>query len=284
MDPARARRLLQQHLRTDQLLGLDAVPTHPASVAPSIRGLTSADSPPAQAPDANPGPAPQPRSTPTPTEAPTPRLTAAPPPIELDPALPKDEALARLREHLAQNQGVLAKLLPGTQLVFGEGDPEAEIMFIGEGAGADEARTGRPFVGTAGQLLDQMIKAMGLAREQVYITNVVHFQPPGNRVPTPDEVDLGWPYMIGQVQIVQPKVIVAVGGTSAKALLNTTTGITRLRGQWKSFDAVQPAIPLMPTFHPAFLLRSYTRENRSKVWNDLLAVLAHLGKEPPKRG
>ncbi|MEM8783674.1 MAG: uracil-DNA glycosylase [Planctomycetota bacterium] len=277
MDPARARRLLAQHLRTDQLLGLDAVPTRPAPTltAPSPEPRVE----PAQAP------APRPASRPASPAPPisSPRLTAAPPPIDLDPSLPKDEALDRLREHLAQNEKVLAKLLPGTQLVFGEGDPDAEIMFIGEGAGADEARTGRPFVGRAGQLLDQMIKAMGLAREQVYITNVVHFQPPGNRVPTPDEVDLGWPYLLGQVQVVGPKVIVAVGGTSAKALLNTTTGITRLRGQWKSFDAVQPPIPLMPTFHPAFLLRSYTRENRGKVWNDLLAVLAHIGKEPPTR-
>ncbi|MEM9751857.1 MAG: uracil-DNA glycosylase family protein [Planctomycetota bacterium] len=280
MDSARAQRLLRQHLRTDQLLGLDAVPT--SSTPTQIQAISHvSDTPPTVAPaPASKAAVPKPAAQ---TSAVPPRLTAAPPPIDLDPALPKDEALARLREHLAQDDAVLAKLMPGTQLVFGEGDPNAEIMFIGEGAGADEARTGRPFVGKTGQLLDQMIKAMGLAREQVYITNVVHFQPPGNRVPTPDEVDLGWPYMIGQVQIVRPKVIVAVGGTSAKALLNTTTGITRLRGQWKSFDAVQPAIPLMPTFHPAFLLRSYTRENRGKVWNDLLAVLSHLGKEPPKR-
>lgn len=280
MDPARARRLLAQHLRTDQLLGLDAVPTHPA---PTHAEQPTQTQKPAVI-DRGPAEFAKPAAPPP---ASSPRLTPAPPPIDLDPSLPKDEALAQLREHLATNEAVLAKLLPGTQLVFGEGDPNAEIMFIGEGAGADEARTGRPFVGKAGQLLDQMIKAMGLSREGVYITNVVHFQPPGNRVPTPDEVDLGWPYMIGQVQIVKPKVIVAVGGTSAKALLNTTTGITRLRGQWHKFDAVQidgQGIPLMPTFHPAFLLRSYTRENRSKVWNDLLAVLAHLGKTPPERG
>ncbi|MEM7576693.1 MAG: uracil-DNA glycosylase [Planctomycetota bacterium] len=277
MDPARARRLLAQHLRTDQLLGLDAVPIHPAPNHPEQPTLIQQPA----------GHDRGPKTQAPPRPASTPRLTPAPPPIEIDPSLPKAEALAQLREHLATNEAVLAKLLPGTQLVFGEGDPDAEIMFIGEGAGADEARTGRPFVGKAGQLLDQMIKAMGLSREGVYITNVVHFQPPGNRVPTPDEVDLGWPYMIGQVQIVKPKVIVAVGGTSAKALLNTTTGITRLRGQWHTFDAVQidgQGIPLMPTFHPAFLLRSYTRENRSKVWNDLLAVLAQLGKEAPKRG
>ena len=277
MDPARARRLLAQHLRTDQLLGLDAVPARPAPAGP---GLTSGASSPPSAPRVNAGP----RVANPPPIASTARLTPAPPPIDLDPSLPKDEALARLREHLAQNERILAKLLPGTQLVFGEGDPEAELMFIGEGAGADEARTGRPFVGKAGQLLDQMITAMGLSRQGVYITNVVHFQPPDNRVPTPDEVDLGWPYMIGQVQIVRPKVIVALGGTSAKALLNTTTGITALRGQWMNFDAVTPAIALMPTFHPAFLLRSYTRDNRKKVWEDLLAVLEKLGKQPPRRG
>ncbi len=281
MDSARVQRLLRQHLHTDALLGVDAVPTHadattatPAAEAAPVVTQT-APAPPLR-------PAPPPRSA-TATSAAPARLTPAPPPIQLDTNDDKPTALRKLREALAQDQRVLDKLMPGTQLVFGEGDPDAEIMFIGEGAGEDEARTGRPFVGRAGQLLDNMIKAMGLQREQVYITNCVHFRPPGNRTPTPDEIDLGWPYMIGQVQVVQPKAIVALGGTSAKALLNTSTGITRLRGRWHEFDAVSPPIALMPTFHPAFLLRSYTRENRAKVWADLCAVLERLGKQPPKR-
>lgn len=292
MDPARAQRILRQHLRTDALMGLDTVPVN----VDALESLATSASPVTADPATATRHADEERNTanamssqrPAPSRPATPaRLTPAPPPIELDPDDTKPDALQKLREALAQDQRVLAKLMPGTQLVFGEGNPDAEIMFIGEGAGADEARTGRPFVGRAGQLLDNMIKAMGLSRDEVYITNCVHFQPPGNRTPQPDEIDLGWPYMIGQVQVVKPKVIVAVGGTSAKALLNTNTGITRLRGRWHDFDAVQTAdvksIPLMPTFHPAFLLRSYTRENRAKVWADLVEVLKRLGKEPPNR-
>ncbi len=286
MDPARAKRLLQQHLRTDELLGVATVPIDLDALAITPTPTSTSKPTPKPSPERSEGPDQTRLHKPT-ASTPTPRLTAAPPPVRLDPADPKPDALRKLREALGQDQRVLDKLMPGTQLVFGEGDPDAEIMFIGEGAGEDEARTGRPFVGRAGQLLDNMIKAMGLEREQVYITNCVHFRPPGNRTPTPDEIDLGWPYMIGQVQVVQPQAIVALGGTSAKALLNTSTGITRLRGRWHTFDAVQnqqgEPFPLMPTFHPAFLLRSYTRDNRAKVWADLVEVLKKLGKTPPKR-
>ncbi len=274
MESDRVQRVLRQHIHTDALLGLDAIPTHPPT-HPPVAAVPITEHEPAAARSA----APDQRIPRAPVAA-APRLTA-PPAISIDPNDDKATALRKLREALSADERVLAKLTPGTQLVFGEGDPDAQIMFIGEGAGEEEARTGRPFVGRAGQLLDNMIKAMGLSREAVYITNCVHFRPPGNRVPTPEEIDLGWPYMLGQVQIVKPQAIVALGGTSAKALLNTATGITRLRGSWYEFDAGTETVPLMPTFHPAFLLRSYTRDNRSKVWADLVAVLARLGKTPP---
>ena len=281
MDAAQARRILRQHLETDRLLGVETLPSPrvapsapPKPTPPPSRALSNAKS--------RITPQQQPQSAPAATPAAQPRLTPDAPVIDI-PDGDKAAALDRLRERLHDDPQQRAKCMPGTQLVFGEGDPDAQIMFIGEGAGEDEARTGRPFVGRAGQLLDNMIKAMGLDRSAVYITNCVHFRPPGNRTPTPDEVALGWPYMIGQVQIVRPKVIVALGGTSAKALLDTSTGITRLRGQWNRFDAVQPPIDLMPTFHPAFLLRSYTTDNRKKVWSDLLAVLDKLGLEAPSK-
>lgn len=149
-------------------------------------------------------------------------------------------------------------------------------MFIGEGPGQEEDRIGRPFVGPAGQLLDKMITAMGLARESVYIANVAKYQPPGNRIPTPEEVAAQGPYLAKQVAIIAPTVLVALGGTATKYALSTTTGITRLRGQWAQFVHTDPMLPIMPTFHPAYLLRSYTQDNRKKVWADLQAVTKKL--------
>ncbi|MEM6334551.1 MAG: uracil-DNA glycosylase [Planctomycetota bacterium] len=171
-----------------------------------------------------------------------------------------------------------------TQTVFGEGHPDARLMFIGEGPGQTEDQTGRPFVGRAGELLDKQIEAMGLKRDDVYIANVVKCRPPNNRTPTPDEVATCGPYLVKQVRIVRPEVIVTLGGPASKLILNTPEGITRLRGRWGNFAATQPPIPVMPTFHPAFLLRAYTRDNRMKVWADLKAAMEKLGIEPPKRG
>jgi len=118
---------------------------------------------------------------------------------------------------------------------------------------------------------------MGFQRQQVYITNAVKCRPPNNRTPTPAEAATCGDYLRRQVEIVQPRVILAVGGPAAKLLLNTDVGITRLRGQWGRYDAVDPPIPVMPTFHPAYLLRAYTKDNRAKVWSDLQAVMHHLG-------
>ncbi len=160
-----------------------------------------------------------------------------------------------------------------TQTVFGAGDANARLMFIGEGPGADEDAQGEPFVGRAGKLLTKMIVAMGLSREQVYIANVVKCRPPGNRAPSSEEMAGCWGYLQRQIEIIAPEVIVVLGNAAVKALLNTRTGITKLRGQWQELEGVA----VMPTFHPAYVLRQYTPDNRGKVWSDLQAVMARLG-------
>jgi DNA polymerase len=161
--------------------------------------------------------------------------------------------------------------------VFGEGDPDADLMFIGEAPGAEEDRTGRPFVGRAGKKLDEMIQAIGLEREAVYIANVLKSRPPDNRTPLQHEVDRCSPFLAEQIQIIQPRVIMTLGGPATKLMLGTTQGITRLRGQWSVFEDDQHTVPVMPTFHPAYMLRNYTRDTREKVWADLKAVAQRLG-------
>ncbi len=187
-------------------------------------------------------------------------------------------ALATLRAQMEADNKVTSLMQGATQLVFGEGDPHAKLMFVGEGPGEVEDREGRPFVGPAGQLLDKMIKAMGFERSAVYIANVVPFRPPNNRVPNPQEVQACLPYLMRQMHAVGPQAVVALGGAAAKALLSTSTGITRLRGTWHACQLIAPPVPVMPTFHPAFLLRSYTQENRKRVWSDLQAVQHRLGE------
>jgi uracil-DNA glycosylase family 4 len=161
------------------------------------------------------------------------------------------------------------------RLVFGVGDAGAELVFVGEGPGADEDLQGEPFVGKAGQLLTRMIEAMGYRREQVYIANVVKCRPPGNRNPEPDEIEACEPFLRRQIEAVRPRVIVALGTFAAHTLLRSTTPITRLRGQWSEYQGVK----LMPTFHPAYLLRS--PQEKGKAWEDLKLVLAALGRPPP---
>jgi len=163
-----------------------------------------------------------------------------------------------------------------TQTVFGEGDPEARLMFIGEAPGEDEDRTGRPFVGKAGQKLNDIIKAMGMQRENVYIANILKSRPPENRTPLPDEVQKCSPYLHQQIAIIQPEVIVALGNPATKMLLQTDIGITRLRGQWGMYSHDEVRIAVMPTFHPAYLLRNYTPDTRKKMWSDMQAVLQRL--------
>ena len=159
-----------------------------------------------------------------------------------------------------------------TKAVPGEGDPETEVVFVGEGPGFNEDREGRPFVGKAGGMLVQLLRSIGWDREQVYITNVVKCRPPDNRTPEPDEIATCSPYLFRQIEAIAPDVIVALGAPAAKTLLGTKTGITQLRGNWGRFRG----IPVMPTFHPAYLLRAYTVENRRLVYEDLKAARARM--------
>lgn len=185
-------------------------------------------------------------------------------------------ALLAVREELGEC--TRCKLAPGrTKLVFGVGDPRAELMFVGEGPGADEDAQGEPFVGRAGQLLTKMIEAMGYRRSDVYIANVVKCRPPGNRNPEPDEMDACEPFLKAQIRAVGPKAIVALGKVAAQTLLRDPTPISRLRGRWATYEGTR----LMPTFHPAYLLRS--PEEKKKAWEDLQLVMKELGKIPPAR-
>lgn len=177
------------------------------------------------------------------------------------------------------------------KIVFGEGDSCARLMFIGEAPGADEDRIGRPFVGRAGQLLDKMIAGMGLQREEVYICNVLKVRPPNNATPTPEQAELCSAYLYDQIRIIGPEAIVTLGRPATQLLLGTRQGINELRGRWTSFPPaeglVRPEgfdhpIPVMPTYHPAFLLRQMTPENRRKVWEDLKLVMKLLGLPPTR--
>jgi len=161
--------------------------------------------------------------------------------------------------------------------VPGQGSNTPEIMFIGEGPGADEDEQGLAFVGRAGQLLTKIIEAMGFTRDQVFIGNIVKCRPPGNRTPMPDEMQACLPFLIEQIKLLKPKVIVCLGATAARGLLETETGITRLRGHWMSYQGID----VMPTYHPAYLLRNPA--GKKDVWEDMKAVLARIGRQPPPR-
>lgn len=165
-----------------------------------------------------------------------------------------------------------------SRIVFGEGDPCARLMFIGEAPGEEEDRTGRPFVGRAGQLLEKMIVAMGLRRADVYIANVLKTRPPNNATPTLEEAALCAPYLFDQIAAIKPEVIVTLGLPATRTILSTDRSMGSLRGRWATFkDPQGRLVPVMPTYHPAFLLRSYTPENRLKVWSDLQMAMEKLG-------
>lgn len=164
-----------------------------------------------------------------------------------------------------------------TNIVFGVGNPNARLMFIGEGPGFNEDRLGEPFVGKAGELLDKMIKAMTLSRQEVYIANVIKCRPPNNRDPEPAEVAHCAPFLDRQIHSVQPDVIVALGKFAANYLTNSTGALSQVRGRWHSWNG----IPVMPTFHPAYLLRQ--ERDKGKAWEDLKLVMQRLGLEIPSR-
>jgi uracil-DNA glycosylase family 4 len=174
-----------------------------------------------------------------------------------------------------------------TQTVFGVGNPRPQLVFVGEGPGADEDAQGEPFVGRAGQLLTRMIAAMTLTREQVYICNVVKCRPPGNRTPSDDEMETCSPYLLRQLAILRPKVIVTLGRPATQTLLATRLPITRIRGQWADFPPPAfagmglPPAKLMPTYHPAYLLRNPAA--KAEVWKDLQEVMRVLGLKVPQK-
>ena len=173
-----------------------------------------------------------------------------------------------------------------THAVPGEGNPDARIMFVGEAPGADEDAQGRPFVGRAGQLLDRILEACGLKREDVFIGNVLKCRPPENRDPRAEEIISCLPYLQRQIEIIQPEMIVALGAHAARTLLNTTKSIGELRGHFHEYypGLGRPPIKLMATYHTAYLLRNYSQENRRRVWEDMKKVLAELGLPIPESG
>lgn len=240
-------RIARQLVETSALLGVDFVPV--ANNAPPTAEPAASDQP-----------------TPTPAAPPT-----------ADDIDTRRKALDELRTRY-ENEAQVPKLIEGwNKIVFGDGSPAARLVFVGEAPGADEDAQGIPFVGRAGKLLADMIKAMGLSRtDDCYITNILKVRPPNNRTPTVEEAALDGPYLLEQLRIIRPAAIVTLGKPAAHFLLKRSDAMGALRGHWFDFDS----IPLMPTYHPAYLLRAYTPENRKKVWSDLQQVMTHLGLNP----
>ncbi len=222
--------------------------------------------------------APKQPTRPAPTTA---RPLAPAPPIASPsaPAANKTEAFAELRRRVLACVKCDHLVKARTNVVFGVGNIDAELMFVGEAPGADEDLQGEPFVGKAGQLLTKIIQATGLSRESVYIANILKCRPDtpgqssGNRKPTPEEMQTCIPFLHEQIDLIQPKVLVALGATAVEGLLGKTAGITRLRGQWHTYRG----IPLMPTYHPAYLLRNQAISEKRRVWEDMLKVMERLG-------
>lgn len=203
-------------------------------------------------------------------------LPAAPAPSLFDAAEKiVDDTLLKVREDLGECTRCKLHKHRHT-IVFGDGNPKARLVFVGEGPGADEDAQGLPFVGRAGKLLTQMIEAMGLQRKDVYICNVVKCRPPENRTPEEDEVTTCSPFLLRQLDVIGPKVIVCLGAVAAKTLLKTNRGISQFRGQWLDFRSSK----LLATYHPAYLLRNPNA--KPEVWKDLQKVMAVLGLQPKK--
>ena len=232
------------------------------------------------------------------TPAPT-RVRDAPPPVNRDPPPPvvpaassqpvsrpavevvQAASLAELQQLVEAFDGCALKAT-ATRTVFGVGNAGARLMLIGEAPGAEEDRQGIPFVGASGQLLDRMLAAIGLARDEVYITNTLYWRPPGNRTPTPAEGMACLPFLLRQIELVGPEVLVLVGSPAVKLLLGRTEGVMRLRGQWFAYESpgLAKPLPTRATFHPAFLLRSPGRKR--EAWRDLLAIREKLDASETK--
>ena len=229
----------------------------------------------APAPALAPAPAPASASASAPAPAPAPALAPARSPAPAPRPLP----LIATEAATCTKCGLSATR---TNVVFSRGNPTAKLLLIGEAPGADEDAQGLPFVGRAGQLLDKMIQAMGLdPAKDVYVCNIIKCRPPGNRKPEPIEIETCIPYLHEQIAAIEPKVIVALGNTAVAALLGTKLGITKVRGQWKLYRG---RIPVMPTYHPSYLLRPSAQqlEAKKQAWDDLQAVMKELGLPPPK--
>jgi uracil-DNA glycosylase family 4 len=286
-----ARQLIAQHAKTTQLLGVDFLPLGDAP-----RTLV-ADQP---SSTIEPKPIPELAQTPPPSLMPEPDASTSVPTVpltelrsaseKLPDAAARLEALSERYQSDSPHQHFNNSF---TNIVFGEGAPDADLMFIGEAPGEQEDLTGRPFVGRAGQLLEKMIVAMGYSRETVYICNVLKTRPPNNATPTSEEARLCAPYLLEQIRIIAPKIIVTLGLPASHLLLGSTSPMRSLRGQFHAFPPTAspnaiiaqdhvadfPSIEVMPTYHPAYLLRSYTEENRRKVWSDLQQVMTKLKPE-----
>ena len=197
---------------------------------------------------------------------------------QLQSARNKAELLAAVRERVGACKKCEHLACSRTQTVFGVGNPSADLMFIGEAPGADEDRQGEPFVGRAGQLLTRILKAMNFEREDVYIANILKCRPDmppssfGNRPPTPTEMQTCRPYLVEQIEIIQPSVLVALGAVAVEGLLGTRATMRELRGRWHTYNS----IPLMITYHPAYLLRNQAPSEKRKVWEDMLQVMERL--------
>lgn len=231
-----------------------------------------------RAPPAQPDP---PRDFSPPSAPPRPQLSESAPLVPSQGAADSRLAAAaantldELRDALAAFEGCALKQT-ATNLVFADGNPEADVMILGEAPGAEEDRRGLPFVGASGQLMDRMLAAIGLDRDSAYISNILFWRPPGNRNPTTAEVAACMPFVQRHIVLAQPRILVFVGGASAKAMLDRTEGIMRLRGKWYDYQAPEMAapIPALATFHPAYLLRSPGQKRAA--WHDLLLLRSRL--------
>lgn len=202
----------------------------------------------------------------------------APLPVERIAPAGRPAALAAIQEEIGDCTRCPLAYAGRRKIVFADGDPNARLMFVGEGPGADEDAQGLPFVGKAGQLLNNMITAMGVKREQVYIANIVKCRPPGNRTPEPVEATTCSQFLLKQIDVVQPEVIVALGSTAATYLLGVKQSLSGLRGRWHTCRGAKLAV----TYHPAFLLRD--PRQKAEAWKDLQMVMQEMGLKPPARG
>lgn len=286
---------LVEHLRELKAAGVRHIPVSPEALAwlnqrpgPAPRRAAAfrieRPAPPSSAviaPPLTPRPAPPPASVPAPVE------------IPLGPPKSKEEAIQEIRARALECQKCPHLVRTRTQVVFGVGNLDAELMFVGEAPGVDEDRMGEPFVGKAGQLLTRIIQTMGFTRDTVYIANILKCRPDmpagarGNRPPREDEMDTCKPYLHSQIDIIRPRVLVALGATAAQGLLGMRSPINALRGRWREFRG----IPVMPTYHPSYLLRAEDgpdrgRAEKRKAWEDMLLVLEKLGRPitPKMRG